>query len=339
MEGELLGVLRNPTALVFVVKMGETVFDANLEPSYGSELADLRPGSAVSVTGVYAYQWGPPPAFRLFLRSPSDVVVLSAAPWWTLQHTGVLLGFLSLAGIGAAFWAYLIARQKRQQFQAILTERNRVARELHDTLEQGLAGIALQLEAVTGSLETSPAAARQSLDVARQMLRYSLEEARRSVHDLRSEALESRGLAGALATLARQMTIGTTPRVDVRIEGHVRRLDAAQEHHLLRIGLEGLTNALKHAKATRIDLLLRFDVDSIELVVSDNGCGLGQGPLEIPGGHFGLRGVRERVDKLGGSVEFESRPGEGTRVAVTVPLAREPRPLVPATLREIWPGS
>ena len=338
MEGELLGVLRNRTALVLVVKMGETVFDANLDPSFG-ELADIRPGSAVSVTGVYAYQWGAPPSFRLFLRSPADVVVLSAASWWTLQHTGVLLGFLTLSGLGAGFWVFLIARQKRQQFQAILIERNRVARELHDTLEQGLAGIGLQLEAVTGSLETSPLAARQSLDVARQMLRYSLEEARRSVHDLRSEALESRGLAGALATLARQMTIGTTPQVDVRIEGPVRRLDVAQEHHLLRIGLEGLTNALKHAHATRIDLLLRFHADAIELVVSDDGCGLGQGPLEPHGGHFGLRGVRERVDKLGGTVEFESRPGEGTRVAVTVPLEREPRPVVRATLREIWPGS
>jgi signal transduction histidine kinase len=338
MEGELLGVLRNRTALVFVVKTGETVFDANLDLSFG-ELADIRPGSAVSVTGVYGYQWGSPPSFRLFLRSPADVVVLSAAPWWTLQHTGVLLGFLTFSGLGAGVWVFLMARQKRQQFQAILTERNRVARELHDTLEQGLAGIALQLEAVTGSLEASPAAARQSLDVARQMLRYSLEEARRSVHDLRSEALESRGLVDALATLARQMTIGTTPRVDVRIEGPVRRLDVAQEHHLLRIGLEGLTNAVKHAHATRIDLLLRFHADAIELVVSDDGCGLGQGPLDPPGGHFGLRGVRERVDKLGGTVEFESRPGGGTRVAVTVPLGREPRPVVGATLREIWPGS
>jgi signal transduction histidine kinase len=336
MDGHLLGVLRNPTALVLVVKMGETVFDANLDPALGGQLAEIRPGSAVSVTGVYAYQWGPPPSFRLFLRSPDDVVVLSAAPWWTLQHTGVLVAMLALAGIVAGSWVYMVAKQKRQQFQAILTERNRVARELHDTLEQGLAGIALQLEAVTGSLETSPSAARQSLDVARQMLRYSLEEARRSVLDLRSEALESRGLAGALATLARQMTIGTTPRVDVRIEGPVRRLDVAQEHHLLRIGLEALTNALKHAQATHIDMLLQFDVESITLVVSDDGRGLGEGPLQLPGGHFGLRGVRERVDKLAGTVEFDSRPSEGTRVIVTVPIDREPRPLPKPTLREIW---
>ena len=189
---------------------------------------------------------------------------------------------------------------------------------------------------MTGSLETSPTAARQSLDVARQMLRYSLEEARRSVLDLRSEALESRGLAGALSTLARQMTVGTTPKVDVRIEGHVRRLDAAQEHHLLRIGLEALTNALKHAKATRIDMLLRFDADAVALVVTDDGCGLGQGPMELPGGHFGLRGVRERVDKLGGTVEFDSRPGAGTRVEVTVPLQRPSKVLGPPALREIW---
>ncbi len=335
-DGQLLGVLSNATALVLVVKMGETVFDASLDATDTSELARIRPGSAVSVTGVYAYQWGAPPSFRLFLRSPADVVVISAAPWWTLQHTGVLVAMLALAGIAAAFWVYMIAKQKRQHFQLILTERNRVARELHDTLEQGLAGIALQLEAVTGSLETSPSAARESLDVARQMLRYSLEEARRSVLDLRSEALESRGLAGALSTLARQMTVGTTPKVDVRIEGHVCRLDAAQEHHLLRIGLEALTNALKHAKATRIDMLLRFDPDSIALVVTDDGCGLGQGPMEVPGGHFGLRGVRERVDKLGGTVEFDSRPGAGTRVEVTVPLRRPAKALGPPALREIW---
>jgi signal transduction histidine kinase len=336
MDGHLLGVLRNPTALVFVVKMGETVFDANLDPAFGAQLAEIRPGSAVSVTGVYAYQWGPPSSFRLFLRSADDVVVLSAASWWTLRHTGVLLVMLAIAGIVAGSWALMVAKQKRQQFQAILTERNRVARELHDTLEQGLAGIALQLEAVTGSLETSPSAARASLDVARQMLRYSLEEARRSVLDLRSEALESRGLAGALAMLARQMTIGTSPRVDVRIEGPVRRLDVAQEHHLLRIGLEALTNALKHAQAHHIDMLLRFDEESITLVVSDDGRGLGQGPMELPGGHFGLRGVRERVDKLGGTVEFDSRPGEGTRVIVTAPIDHEPRELPKPTLREIW---
>ena len=335
-EGQLLGVLRNPRALVLVLKMGETVFDAALDTSSGGGIGDIRPGSAVSVTGVYAYQWGPPPSFRLFLRSPSDVVVLKPGPWWTLSHTLVLVAIVTLVGgIGVA-GALMLGNQKRQQFQAILSERNRVARELHDTLEQGLAGITLQLEAVAGSFDASPGAARQSLDVARQMLRYSLEEARRSVMDLRSEALDSRDLAGALTSLARQMTVGTSPRVEVRVEGTVRRLDAAHEHHLLRIGLEALTNALRHADASRIDIVLRFAPEAVGLVVRDDGRGLGQGRMDLPGGHFGLQGIRERVDKLGGTVEIESRAGEGLQLTVIVPAGRSQRAAVQPALRELW---
>jgi signal transduction histidine kinase len=213
-----------------------------------------------------------------------------------------------------------IARRKRQQYQAVLNERTRVARELHDTVEQGLAGIALQLEAVAGSLQTAPEAARQSLGVARQMLRYSLEETRRSVMDLRSQALESRDLAGALESLVRQMTVNTRADAQVRVTGTPQRLDAAEEHHLLRIGLEALTNALKHAGATRIDIELRFGPDGTNLIVSDNGRGLDPANRAMSGTHFGLQGVRERVDKLGGLLDIDSTPGQGTRLAVMVPV-------------------
>ena len=335
-EGQLLGVLRNPTASVLVLKTGETVFDAALDASFGADLEKIRPGSIVSVTGVYSYQWGPPALFRLFLRDPADVVVLASGPWWTLSHTLVLIAMVTAVGGIATVWVRATGKQKRQQFNAILSERNRVARELHDTLEQGLAGITLQLEAVAGSLDASPGAARQSLDVARQMLRYSLEEARRSVMDLRSEALNGRDLAGALTSLAQQMTAGCSPVVDVRVEGVVRRLDAAYEHHLLRIGLEALTNALKHADATRVDILLRLSADSVELIVRDDGCGLGQGRMDSPGAHFGLQGIRERVDKMGGTVTIASQPGEGTRLAVHVPLVPAPPAVLPPPLRERW---
>lgn len=338
-QGQLLGVLNNPSALVLVLQVGETVFDASLDASQANTLGGLRPGSVVMVTGVYAYQWGPPPAFRLFLRSPADVVVVSAGPWWTLRHTGVLLTIVALVGVAATIWVRMIADQKRKEFRAILSERNRVARELHDTLEQGLAGITLQLEAVAGSFEASPAAAQQSLEVARQMLRYSLEEARRSVMDLRSEALESRDLAGALTSLTRQMTIGTSPHVEVQVEGQVRRLDAAHEHHLLRIGLEALTNALRHAGAKRIDIVLRYRADDVQLIVHDDGCGIGQGPVDLPGAHFGLQGIRERVDKLGAIVEIDSGPTEGTRIAVIVPTQRPPAAVLQPVLGEIWPRS
>ena len=326
MEGHLLSVLTNPTARTFVLKVGETVFDADLDGSAAiGGLDQMRPGSLVAVTGVYSYQFGPAPSFRLLLRSPGDVVLLSAAPWWTMGHTGVMVAILGLGAWGVVIWARASGRRKRQQYQAVLTERTRVGRELHDTVEQGLCGIALQLEAVAATLQTSPTQAQQALDVARQMLRYSLEETRRSVMDLRSQALESRDLAGALSDLARQMTLGTRAAADVRVEGSPLRLDASQEHHLLRIGLEALTNALKHSGAGRIEIVLRFQANGTTLVVQDDGCGMGQPAQDPSSRHFGLQGIRERVDKLGGVLSIDSTPGRGTSVSVTVPARRPAR--------------
>lgn len=320
MEGHFLSLLTSPTQRTLVLRVGETVFDAVLDADTGTgALERIRPGSLVAVTGVYSYQWGPPPLFRLFLRSPDDVKVIDAASWWTLRHSAVTGMMLALVACGFGVWVRATSNRKRQQYQAVLTERTRVARELHDTLEQGLAGISLQLEAVSGSLDASPQAARQSLDVARQMLRYSQEEARRSVMDLRSQALESRDLAGALTDLAAQMTRGTSAIARVDVEGPVKRLDASDEHHLLRIGLEALTNALKHSGARHIGIRLIFGADSTELVVQDDGCGLVQGGSNPPGDHFGLLGIRERVDKLGGVLHIDGAPGMGTQLSVTIP--------------------
>ena len=322
-DAQLLGILRTPSERVFVLKSaaGETAFEAALDGTQEAAALDqIRPGSAVQVTGVYSYQAGPPPAFRVILRTPDDIVVTASAPWWTPRHSAVLVVMLTLAFVGAIVGVKAMTARERREYQAVLSERNRVARELHDTLEQGLTGIALQLEAVDGTVQTSPAAARQSLEVARQMLRYSLEETRRSVRDLRSQALETDDLATAISSLARQMTKGTPVKADVRIEGQPRRLDAAHEHHLLRIGLEAVTNAVKHSGATRVDVVVRFSPAATALVVSDDGCGLRQESGEIDGGHFGLQGMRERANKIGAVLELASRPGGGTRLSVTAPV-------------------
>jgi signal transduction histidine kinase len=138
--------------------------------------------------------------------------------------------------------------------------------------------------------------------------------------DLRSQALESLDLGGALSSLARQMTLHTRAEAHVRVVGARLRADAAEDHHLLRIGLEALTNALKHGAATRIDIELRFGIDTTVLVVVDNGRGMDGGENAASGAHFGLQGVRERVDKLGGISEIDSSPGKGTRLSVTVPV-------------------
>ncbi len=336
MNAQLLSVIPNPIERVLVLRAGNAVFDARLDATQdGTGIDDIRPGSTLMVTGVYSYLSGPPPSFRVFLRTASDVRVLKAAPWWTLRHTAVMVTILAFAaGVGALRMRALTARRRRE-YQAVLNERSRVARELHDTVEQGLAGIALQLEAVDGSFQTAPEAARESLKVARQMLRYSLEETRRSVMDLRSQALERSDLAGALETLARQMTLNTPAQACVRVSGPVQRLDAAKEHHLLRIGLEALTNALKHGRASRIDIELVFTPDATSLIVTDDGQGLDSSERASGGAHFGLQGVRERVDKLGGALEIDSSPGAGTRLSVMIPSPLETRSLSNPQLSQI----
>jgi signal transduction histidine kinase len=137
--------------------------------------------------------------------------------------------------------------------------------------------------------------------------------------DLRSQALESRDLAGALADLAEQTTRGTGATASVVVEGQVQRLDASHEHHLLRIGLEAVTNALKHSGARQIDILLRFGPDSTELIVQDDGRGFNIAAQDLGGAHFGLQGIRERVDKLGGVLHIESAAHAGARLSVMVP--------------------
>ena len=320
LNARLLSIQAASTERVLVLSAGDTVFEARIRLSGdGANLRTIRDGSLLSVTGVYFYQGGPPPSFRLFLRRSEDVRLLAASPWWTMRDSVITSIIFALAiGVGGLRIRTLTAR-KHLEYQAVLNERSRVAREIHDTVEQGLSGISLQLEAVGGSLQTAPDTARQSLDVAQQMVRYSLEETRRSVMDLRAQALERSDLAGALEMLAHQMTLNTSAQANVYVSGPVQRLDASKEHHLLRIGLEALTNALKHGRATRIDIDLNFTPESTRLIVSDNGQGLEWAERATGGAHFGLQGVRERVDKLGGALDIWSAPGAGVRLAVTIP--------------------
>jgi signal transduction histidine kinase len=331
MRANFLSVLRTPLERIMVLQIGESVFPASLEAGPAAEaLETLRPGTVVDITGVYAYQWGPSPSFRLFLRSAGDVKVIAAAQWWTMRHTAVMIAILTLGACATAVWMRTAAKRRRQQYQAVLTERSRVARELHDTLEQGLAGIALQLEAVGGSLAASPDRAQQSLDVARRMLQYSQEEARRSVMDLRAQALESRDLAGALTELTEERARSAGVHARVTVEGGPRYLDGFHEHHLLRIGLEALTNALKHSGATHIDVVLRFDPEHVELTVKDDGCGISHAADDVPAGHFGLLGIRERVGKLGGVLQLRGAPGEGTQLTVRIPTPQKQAGAAPA---------
>ncbi|MBV8729872.1 MAG: hypothetical protein JO336_08695, partial [Acidobacteriia bacterium] len=232
-----------------------------------------------------------------------------------------------LAVLGAAWCIYhLRLRQERYRFALVLEERARLAREIHDTLAQGFVGISSQLDAVSMAMPNGNAPgdltkARQFLDLARKMARHSLTEARRAVMDLRASVLEGRDLAAALNSGAQVWTAGSGVEVEVDVSGESKVLPEDMEQHLLRIAQEGVTNVLKHAGASKIWVKLHMEARKLYLRIADNGRGFEQHDVfSTQGGHFGLLGMRERAERLGGELHLASHPGEGTQVEVTVPL-------------------
>lgn len=201
-------------------------------------------------------------------------------------------------------------------------ERNRLAREIHDTLAQSLAGITLQLETADTLLdggsdfERAQKIIQQTLTLARE----SIEDARRSVLDLRAAPLEGRTLPEALEKLV----AGTKERhiqcADFEVIGG-GTLSARVEVGLYRIAQEAIQNILRHAKAEWLSVQLTLMPDHVELEIEDNGCGFD--PQQIPGGHFGLVGMKERVKLLGGTLTIRSGQDIGTRIVATIPLGRK----------------
>ncbi|HEV8191062.1 MAG TPA: GAF domain-containing sensor histidine kinase [Ktedonobacterales bacterium] len=199
-------------------------------------------------------------------------------------------------------------------------ERNRLAREIHDTLAQGLAGIVLQLE-TADALTESPAASErvhQAIQRALALTRANLEEARRSVLDLRAAPLEGRTLAQALEALACELA--GTSGIDIKFEvtGASQPLPVRIEIGLYRIVQEALTNVARHAQARHVTIRLVTTPKRLTCTIRDDGNGFD--PTHVPQGRYGLIGMRERTRLLGGSLRLESTPKSGTRLEVVVPL-------------------
>jgi two-component system NarL family sensor kinase len=199
-------------------------------------------------------------------------------------------------------------------------ERNRLAREIHDTLAQGLAAIALQLETADALLEAGadPARARQAIEQSLSLLRANLEEARRSVLDLRAAPLEGRSLAQVLEAMADEATREWNLQTQLDVTGSHRPLPLRVETGLYRIAQEALTNIRRHAEAKHVLIRLIATPDRVELSIEDDGRGFD--PTRVPQGRYGLIGLRERVKLLGGELNMDSHSGKGTRLEVSVPL-------------------
>ncbi len=209
---------------------------------------------------------------------------------------------------------------------AVMEERNRMAREIHDTLAQGFSGIILQLEAAEQALGDDISAAERHLNQARSLARKSLAEARRSVWNLRPQALEQMPLAEALKQEVDKFSQSSGVTARFNVFGDRRDLPPEIQSALLRICQESLTNVGKHAKATEVEVGLAFNESAVELTVSDNGAGFKPRVSKGDGdkrGAFGLIGMRERARGLGGMFEVQSKRGKGTLVRVMIPTSKE----------------
>jgi signal transduction histidine kinase len=211
-----------------------------------------------------------------------------------------------------------LIRQKLRS-GAVLEERNRIARELHDNLEQELAGITMQLDLAVDCFQQAPRVAQQALETARNMSRHSMVDARRSVWDLRCHLLEEGDLVSALRQTVQPATARDDLKVQVSVTGTPVRLPAAIEMNLLRIGQEAVANAVKHGGAHMVTADLHFAEKQVRLCVADDGQGFRLQDA-APSGHFGLLDMRERAQSMGCALQVESGPNSGTKVEVEVPL-------------------
>lgn len=265
-------------------------------------------------------------------ETPLGVLNVASEDWRELAEDELQLLHIVGDQIGLAIQrARLAAEHMRAATRlATIEERNRLAREIHDTLAQGLAAIALQLETADVLTEQKSERASEAIRRALALARANLEEARRSVIDLRAAPLHNHTLTEALQELAQEMqcdgltvnyrsTPAEFPLVSPRLETGIYRL--AQE---------ALTNVKKHAQASHVQLALVLEEHELCLYVDDDGCGFlveeamgAQARFGGQTGHFGLTGVSERVKLLGGTLCIESTPGTGTCFAVCVPLEKD----------------
>jgi signal transduction histidine kinase len=236
------------------------------------------------------------------------------SPAWT--------GLFAASLLAAAWGVYqLRLRQLRVRFSAVIEERARMAREIHDTLSQGFVGISSQLNAVAGRMHANDGVAEQHLELARRMARHSLTEARRSLMDLRVPLLDELDLHAAMSKAAPEWVAGSGIEVRIQWTGERRELPADLEQNLLRIAQEGVTNAVKHAGAGEVSIHVEIVTNKLVLAVKDDGRGFDtSAAFSMADGHFGLLGMRERAERLGGEFSVVNCEGGGSQIRVAIPI-------------------
>ena len=331
----LLETSSSPDGGELILAAGTVIVPGLVSQPTLAALAGLKPETELRVTGITRLTWATDPAtgaqrrptaLTLLIRSPDDIKVLRPAPFWTRRRLLVTIGLIAASLAAAMLWVWLLRRQvagqvtlikEKLRHEAVSDERRRIAREFHDSLEQGLAGMAMRLDAAARRLE--PGAARDVVRQHRALVGRLQGETRDFLQDLREPPGSATDLTSGLeAVLASVESLGTA-RLVLDVQATDLAVAPAHRHDTLRIVREAVTNALRHASPTAVTVSARREADSLRIIVADDGSGFDVASRGTVPGHYGIRGMQERAERIGGRVEITSGSGEGTRVEMTVP--------------------
>ena len=334
-----------------IVKDGERVLSAELYSGDATKIDSIKAGSELELTGlvqlVYAevqdsYSLLSPVRLDLVLRTPFDVIVVNAPSWWTAPRLLGLVAAIGLSLAGTLFWNSQLQRQVRAktnqlaaemrarrdsaiEFKATLRERNRLAANLHDTILQTISGIGFQMEVCEAETEGDDpnGKANTHFSVARRMLDHAANELRGSVWALRSLPQQGLTLQEALSLMAERARAGHDLQIEVNPAKDLPAVSEFISGNLVLAAQEAVHNSIKHGrpKTIRIDVRPSNKGTSIRMEVKDDGVGFVVGTqVGSSQGHFGLSGMRERIEGLDGSLNIDSAPGAGTTIQIEVPL-------------------
>lgn len=327
-EGRLTEKQRGPDdSILFSFDAGPQSFRAIMNRGRGDTLySRLKLGSMLRLRGIAvadsAYTNDVVP-FALLLRSSDDAEILTGPPWWSARHlVAIAAAFLLLALVANFFYH----RVESWRLRAVLEERERMAYEMHDTLSQSFAGIGFQLEAIREGMPEELPRLHQHLDLARELVRHSHEETRRSIAVLRPNQAGSDGLLTALRECANRLVEGGSVQIVATCTGDVSRTPLRVADALYHIGQEALANAVRHGHPTALEIQLAYEKGLVHLRIRDDGGGFVPED-DLPG--FGLRSMRKRAAGIGAALQIRSSPNAGTEVWICSGL-KAPR----FTLRE-----
>jgi signal transduction histidine kinase len=329
-EARLLGSKTRGADQILELQAHHHVFEAVLE-NPANKMQPGATGSVLRVTGVCVLETTSSSAAlaQVLLRTPLDAALLQGPPWWTWQRSatalGLLLTILAASLLRIDFLKRRFARQQasrlefaRGMLESQETERRRIAASLHDSLGQNLLVIRSQTHLALQSIGDQ-SGVRQRLEGISDTTAQALNEVREITHDLRPYQLDRLGLTQSIRAITRKVSESHS----ISFACHVDEIDGIfnsnSEIHVYRIIQEGINNIVKHSGATEATVVLKITPEALSISIRDNGRGFSAGGATSDGG-FGISGIRERAEIMGGAARIDSSPGQGVNLQVQLPL-------------------